>query len=252
MDLYVFVLILFFSVWGFSYFSFKSITYAYIGLQANIALVISMGQAGGPPVTLEPALERLGGIVIGIVASFLVGNVLWRTDFFSILSRHLRKLFHFLVHNINQILQPSEKEMCLYDLTSPFWLCRGLLEAFPNEYFKEKKRAKLVEFKNNFLQMTMVQATISHIYDGIDRSSAYATAAQYTIELEALEKAVLALYNSDQEAFRKSIRQQIDELLAKCELSAAYLAAPGDELANCIAYINALSQLSRLDPFVKN
>lgn len=246
-DLYSFIVILFFSVWLFSYFSFKYTAYAYVGLQANIAFAIAMGQSGSPPVELEPALERLAGIVIGIVASFLVGNVLWRTDFFSLLSRNLRKLFRFLVHNLDELLQASETKICLYDLTNSFWLCRGLLEAFPNEYFKEKKRSKLIEFRNNFLQMTLVQATISHIYEGIDQEGARTIAASYGIDLSILEEAVLALYKSfEAKGLCESVLHCIDKFLSKNELSSAYQLRPSKELANCIAYMNALSQLRKI------
>ncbi|CDZ77106.1 p-hydroxybenzoic acid efflux pump subunit AaeB [Legionella massiliensis] len=248
LDLYCYVLILFFSIWLFSYFSFKYIAYSYIGLQASIAMVISMGQAGGPPVNLEPALERLGGIVIGIVASFLVANVLWRTDFFSLLSRHLRKLFRFLIQNLNQLLQTDTQEKRLYDLTSSFWLCRGLLEAFPLEHFKKKKQEKLIDYKKGFIQMTLIQTTISHIYDGIDRDSAYVTAANYQIDLKELEQHLLALYNADKEESCEFAKQKIDKDLAKIDLSSTYLSHPSDELANCITYINALNQLRRAYP----
>lgn len=245
MDLYDFSLILFGSIWAFSYFSFKYTGYSYIGLQANIALIITIGQAGGPPIELEPGLERLGGILIGIVASFLVANVFWRTAFFSILSRHLQKLFRFLAYNLNQLLQAQGKEVRLYDLTSLLWLCRGLVEAFPNDYFKQQKREKLIEAKNRFVQMTLIQATISHIYDGIDRESAYAIASQHDIDLPALERAIMKLYTTDSPVLCETIKQQIDAILAKADLSSVYLKAPSDKLANCITYMNALGQLKK-------
>jgi uncharacterized membrane protein YccC len=246
MNLYDFMLILFCSVWAFSYFSFKFSNYSYIGLQANVALVIAMGQAGGPPVALEPALERLGGIVIGIVASFLVANVLWRSDFFSVLSRHLQKLFRFLVYNINQLLQ--QKDPCFYDLTNLFWLCRGLVEAFPNDYFKGLKQKKFIIAKDSFIQMTLIQATISHIYEGIDRESAYAIAASHKIDLKNLEGAVRGLYNAKTALLCDSFKKQIDDFLVKMDLSAVYLKKPGAALSNCIAYINALGQLRHSYP----
>lgn len=70
------IVLLFFFVWIFSYCSFKYAQYSYIPLQANIAMIITLAQEGGPPVELEPPLERLGGIVIGILASFIVASLL--------------------------------------------------------------------------------------------------------------------------------------------------------------------------------
>lgn len=243
MNLYDFILILFLAVWGFSYFSFKYPTYSYIGLQANIALIISMAQAGGPPIELEPALERLAGIVIGIVASFLVANVLWRTDFFSLLTRHLRRLFRFLVYNLNELLLGDQKKSSLYDLTSLFWLCRGLLEAFPEGYFKAKKQERLEAAKKRFVQMTLIQATISHIYESINKDSAHAVAAKYKIELEALERDIVALYQANKTETWKHIKQRIDKLLPTFDLSPYYAMTPSTELSNCISYIHALNQL---------
>ncbi len=252
MNLYDFILILFCAVWAFSFFSFKFSNYSYIGLQANVALIIAMGQSGGPPIALEPAMERLGGIIIGIVASFLVTNVLWRSDFSTVLSRHLRKLFRFLVSNMNNLLETQGNDFCFYELSNLFWLCRGLLEAFPNDYFKGQKQEKFIAAKNSFIQMTLIQATISHIYEGIDRESAYVIAVNHKIDLKDLEEAVRGLYNADTAPLRYSFKKQIDELLVKMDLSADYLKNPGAALGNCIAYINALGQLrhSYLDCFI--
>ena len=108
MNLYDLILVLFFAVWGFSYFAFKYTKYAYIGLQANIALVISLAQAGGPPTDLAPPLERLGGIFIGITASFLVANILWRTDLLSMAFGHVRKLFRYLRYNMIELLHVEQ------------------------------------------------------------------------------------------------------------------------------------------------
>ena len=246
MNLYDFIVLMFFAVWGFSYFSFKNITYSYIGLQANVALIISLAQEGGPPIDLEGGLERLAGIVIGIVASFLVANVLWRTDFFSLLSRHLRKLYRSLVYNINALLLGRQKNVSLYDLTSLLWLCRSLIETFPEGYFKGKKQERLEQAKKNFVQMTLIQATISHIYGSVDLASAHNTAAKYNIELKELEKGVVTLYQTNEPAVRESIKQKMDESLAGIDLSSFYAATPGPELSNCISYLNALNQLRQM------
>ncbi|WP_231852145.1 FUSC family protein [Legionella micdadei] len=243
LELYSFMLILFLSIWGFSYFSFKYIPYGYIGLQANIVIIIFMAQAGGPPTELEPAMERLAGIVIGIVSSFLVGNVLWRTDYFSILVRHLHKLYRFLIYNMSQLLQFEPSKARLYDLTGLFWLCRGLLEAFPESHFKGKKQQRIIHARKNFEQMVLIQAIIGHINDAIDRNGAHATAASYGVNLKELEDAVVGLYHADTEEEKIQLHQRLEENLGKFDLGIQYAKSPTNELTNCIAYINALNQL---------
>lgn len=61
----------------FSYITFNSPHYGYIGLQANIALALCLVQAGGPPTTITPALMRLSGIVLGIGSTLAVAYLLW-------------------------------------------------------------------------------------------------------------------------------------------------------------------------------
>ncbi|KTD27468.1 FUSC family protein [Legionella maceachernii] len=242
-NLYNFMLILFFAIWGFTYFSFKYIPYGYIGLQANIVIIIFMAQASGPPTELEPALERLAGVVIGIVSSFLVGNVLWRTDYFSILERHLHKLYRFLLHNLSQLLQLEPSKAQLYDLTDLFWLCRGLLEAFPESHFKGKKRQRITQARSYFEQMVLMQATIGHIYDAIDRNKAHATAASLGVNLHELEEAVVGFYRADTPKKSEQLNQYLHEKLEKFNLAIPYAKSPTDELGNCIDYVNALNQL---------
>ncbi|MBA2656317.1 MAG: FUSC family protein [Tatlockia sp.] len=246
-NLYDFSVILFFSVWAFSYFSFKYSAFSYIGLQANVALIISLAQAGGPPVALRPALERLAGIIIGIVASFIVTNILWRTNLFSLLTRQLQKLFHLLVQNLHQLLQ-DRQDQGFYDLSNLFWICRSLVESFSMDKFKGLKQRKLIRAKRYFIRMTLIQASISHINLNLDRASAHQVAASYSINLKALENAIIALYDSKTIALHESIKKQIDGILALSDLSIVYLKNPSASLSNCIAYINALNQLKKSFP----
>lgn len=164
LDLYSFILLLFVATWAFSYFSFKFTDYAYIGLQANIALVIALAQAGGPPADLSPPLERLGGVIIGITASFIIANLLWRTDIFSLMQRQQAKLFKGLCYNRNILLdQTKSNDSELYDLATLFWLNRGLLESLETLSLSKKKQMKLDKAKQRFEQMTLMQAMLAHL-----------------------------------------------------------------------------------------
>lgn len=242
LNLYEFILILFFAAWAFSYFSFKYSDYAYIGLQANLALVIAMAQAGGPPTDLVPPLERLGGIVIGIVASFLIANVLWRSDMFSLLSRELSKLSHFLINNMNRFVLTGEKERGAYDLTNIFWQCRGLLETLAGEPLNTKKRERLTQAKARFDKMTLIQATLSHIVSHINRKEAHQTAKSLGIDLPQLEELILALYKNKTDP--QLIKKQIAPLLSGIDRSAASIS--DNDRTNFFSYLNSLKQLERL------
>ncbi|HHF7349917.1 TPA: FUSC family protein [Legionella feeleii] len=246
MNLYDLILVLFFAVWGFSYFAFKYTKYAYIGLQANIALVISLAQAGGPPTDLAPPLERLGGIFIGITASFLVANILWRTDLLSMAFGHVRKLFRYVRYNMIELLSVKKEKEKLYDLANLFWVSRGLLESFNEEQLSPKKQKKLIEAKRKFAQLALIQATISLIHRSIDQEKAHNTAVSLGINLDTLEQMVKTLYDTKQPDKRQMFKSQIEAQLAQIEPVIYSVKATDIDLDNCIAYVNALTQLAML------
>ncbi len=245
MDLYDFSIVLFFSVWAFSYLMFKFPKYAYIGLQANIALVISLAQEGGPPASLAPPLQRLGGIFIGIISSFLVANVLWRSDVLTLLNRYLNKLYRFISYNLNQILSTTGNEITLHDLASLFWNSRGLIESLTDARFNVKKQNKLTELSRRFESLVFIQATISHMLLAIDRGKAEATARLFELELSPIEKKLVVLYEHHDVAAGQELSQQLQEMLTTIELKSTYIKIDSNELRNFLAYINALKHLAQ-------
>ncbi len=244
MDLYDFSIILFFSVWAFSYLMFKFPKYAYIGLQANIALVISLAQEGGPPVFLAPPLQRLGGIFIGIISSFLVANVLWRTDVLSLLNRYLDKLYRFITYNLNQILTTTGNEIILHDLANLFWNSRGLIESLTHVHLNAKKQSKLVELSRRFESLVFIQATISHMLLAIDRVKAEVTARIFDLELSPIEKKLVVLYEHHDVRLGQELSHQLQEILTTIESKSAAIKIDSNELRNFLAYINALKHLA--------
>lgn len=244
MNLYDFMLLLFFAIWGFSYFSFKYTDYAYIGLQANIALVMTLAQAGGPPTDLAPPLERLAGIFIGIVASFLVANLIWRRDLFTMLFRNLEKLQHFLFHNLSVLL--LDKTEKLYDLRHLFWLCRSLIEAINPEHLKANKQESLTAAKRRFEQMAIMQAAISHIDESINKELAGRLALTLGFDFFDIEQAIIRLYKTKGWQEKELIKQHIEASFAKIDFKPYYQTIPNAELINCLSYINSLKQLVTL------
>jgi p-hydroxybenzoic acid efflux pump subunit AaeB len=194
MTLYDFILVLFFAVWGFSYLMFKWPKYAYIGLQANIAVIISLAQEGGPPILLDPPLQRLAGVVIGIVASLIVANVVWRSDVWSILNRYIWKLEQYIKFNLNHLLLVPPAQKSFHDLASLFWTARGLIESLEDESLTAKKQERLRRLRKKFEALVITQATISYILVTIDKEKAIATAALFDLDLPLYEKKLVMLY----------------------------------------------------------
>ncbi|RAP35909.1 hypothetical protein B1207_10020 [Legionella quinlivanii] len=242
-NLYNFIILILAGVWAFSYFSFKWPADAYIGLQANLALVITIAQEGGPPTSLTPPLERLGGIFIGIAASFLVANVLWRTDLWHILLRQIAKLKRHLIHNCKQILMSEYKMKRPYDLVNQFWLTRGVLETLEVEgQTNEKKLPQLQAIHDEYDKLVMMQATLSHIQETVNQQQAISTASQLSFDLKQLAETVGGLYEEVNSSKVSETQTQLKLLMHKLvEQGEAFST---DELENCEVYLQALYQLT--------
>ncbi|CAM3073403.1 p-hydroxybenzoic acid efflux pump subunit AaeB [Legionella steigerwaltii] len=243
MDLYDFILIFFLSIWAFTYFMFKVPKYSYIGLQANIALIISLAQEGGPPVYLGPPLQRLGGIVIGIVASFIVANLIWRSDVWTMLNRYLNKLYVYIGQNLKQILLTSENQKKIHDLANLFWTSRGLLESLVDEPLSTKKQSLLTELWKRFDSLVMIQATISHILGAINRDKVEETARLLGCDLFFYEHEVCVAFNQHDTAYGLKLSHQLQDLLSEIDKKRAFAQVPDNDLRGFLAYINALNQL---------
>ncbi|KTD65439.1 FUSC family protein [Legionella shakespearei] len=255
MNLYDFICVLFFSVWGFSYFMFKFTKYSYIGLQANIALIITLAQEGGPPVLLDPPLQRLAGIMIGIIASFIVANVIWRSDVMTILNRYLNKLYKYMTFNLNQVLLApgdggvSQAEVpgegkSLHDLANLFWLSRGLIESLSAESLSAKKQERLKNLTQRFESLVVTQATISHILVTINQEKAKATAQRMGYDLSSYENNLVHCFQQHDVSGGLALAEQLKGILAEIESNPAFAHESDEDLRNMLAYVNALHQLA--------
>ncbi|MDR3443517.1 MAG: FUSC family protein [Legionella sp.] len=243
MDLCDFILVFFGSVWAFSYFMFKLPKYAYIGLQANIALIISLAQQGGPPVDLAPPMQRLAGIFIGILASFIIANLVWRSDVWTMLNRYLNKLYTYMDYNLRQVLLVPGNEKTLHDLANLFWLSRGLLESLADEPLNHKKQAALAVLTKRFESLVMTQATISHILVTIDKEKVQNSAVLFNYDLLFYEHAVLRCFEQHDTAGGLIISRELLDFLATISAQPAFSEVPNEDLRVFLAYINALNQL---------
>lgn len=244
MNLFDLIVVLFLSIWAFSYFMFKKAKYSYIGLQANIALIIALAQEGGPPVLLDPPLQRLAGIIIGIVSTFIVANVLWRSDVWSILNRYLEKLYNYVTFNLNQVLLVSEDQRTLHDSANLFWVTRGLLESLGNENLSDRRQNRLDRLIPRFESLVISQATISHILVTIDINKAHQSAKLLQFDLTLYEKKLVEFYKHHQIQEGLDLSQVFNEFLEDIEKKQGYSKIRDSELRNLLAYINALKQLA--------
>ncbi|KTC88719.1 FUSC family protein [Fluoribacter dumoffii] len=243
MNLFDFIVIFFLSIWGFSYFMFKSPQYSYIGLQANIAVIISLAQKGGPPVYLGPPLQRLAGIVIGIAASFLVANLIWRSDVWTMLNRYLQKIYTYMGENLQQILLTRGDQKKLHDLGNLFWNSRGLLESLADDPLSPKKQILLNELRNRFDSLVMIQATMSHILGAINREKVAETAQILGCDLGFYEREIWRVFNQRDSAYGLKLSQQLQEVLSKTTKKPGFFQISTPDARGFFAYINALNQL---------
>lgn len=229
--------IVFLSVWAFSYFMFRFNQYNYIGLQANIALIISLAQEGGPPTELAPVLERLAGIFIGISATFLVANLLWRQDTLSVLNRYIAKLNRYLLDNLKSLCNETRPAK-LHDVASLFWNSRGLIETLSNQSLKRAGVEKLSALRMRFDSLVMQQAILSHIAATTDRQAIVTDIPECNGLLKKLEMNIIELYATHPQASDTELKNST--LVIYQEL--VQLKTTADK-SNLLSYLNALKQL---------
>jgi len=243
MNLYDLLWLIFIGVWGFSYFSFKKVSYAYIGLQANLALIISLAQEGGPPTALSPPLERLGGIFIGIAASFIVANGLWRTNLWKTMEGQMEKLKGNLAQNGFNLLHTSTRKKSLYALSNLFWLTRGAIETLDKESSSPKKEWLLLQAKSDYEILVVIQATIRHIQDTVNQDEACDYARLYEVNLRQFADEVAQFYRQrncdDKDHFIEVLKHAAQHLFQQPLHEVATL----DAMENCHVYLQALIQL---------
>ncbi|KTD31700.1 p-hydroxybenzoic acid efflux pump subunit AaeB [Legionella moravica] len=244
MNLYELIIILLFFVWAFSYFMFKMTEYSYIGLQANIALIITLAQQGGPPIGLDPPLQRLAGIIIGITATIIVANVVWRSDVWTILKRYIDKLYRFIAFNLEQVILVAEDQRSLHDLANLFWLSRGLITSLGNEQLSLKKQNLLSALTQRFESLVIVQATISHILVTIDLKKAHETALLFQFDLLSHEKKLIESFNLQNSTAGLNLSQTFGDFVTNIDHHAAFASANDESIRNLLAYVNALKLIS--------
>ncbi|WP_258956563.1 FUSC family protein [Legionella sainthelensi] len=252
MSLYLLLVIIFFTVWAFSLFSFRHINYAYLGMQANVAIILVMAEHGASVMTVLPAIERMAGIVIGIVASFVVANLIWRMSLPDMICRYLSKLQLNLAHNVACLLAGNDKKTKYLDLIDTFWTCRELLNNAIQKYaLVRTPRAQWTPRQWQIDQaiemerlLNSIQVTLNNVRESMDRNRAIKSASTYGIDLSVLERKILELYCSKPSRSMLAPDHLYTQQALEVLMEVKGLSEPNHvELENCAAYVLALEQL---------
>jgi|GEM_PF-6987077 len=98
MALYVFqfnltflLLLLFIVTAFFATLSAKSKTYGMGAIQANFAFILCLVSKAGPSADIALPLQRVAGIILGIIATFIVSQLLWPSPTEKVLQQYLSK-----------------------------------------------------------------------------------------------------------------------------------------------------------------
>ncbi len=223
-NLYVFALAILYLVWLFSYFSFHYTRYNYLGLQASVALIMTLAQEGGPPTSIRAPLERLSGIIIGIVASFIVANLIWRTDLVSVLKRQITRIKLMLHHNACCYFakDPTPK---YFDVAPALRYCDELLET-------------LAETQN----LPKVHQALQTTLIALQRFDSILLTMQQTVHVNAAKITIKQLSLPDPAAFSAEMENLFQQILHAPNVANLTLY----ELENVFAYVYNLKQLDQI------
>ncbi|MBB71672.1 MAG: hypothetical protein CMF50_04685 [Legionellales bacterium] len=128
------LMVLFVFGWLFSYIMFYKPKYAYAGLQANLALAITLVHVGGPPHSIAPALHRLTGILVGIGATFIVSQLFWPFHPKRMLEKNIRYSFTAIGQTFHDVVSGNLQDSAdihqrQIDFNSTFQRKRALLDS---------------------------------------------------------------------------------------------------------------------------
>ncbi len=115
-DTRILMLVLYIFCWLFAYIRVIKPKTIFMCQQACIALAMTLLQSTIPPITIAPALERLAGILIGIAAAFIIGQLIWPSDPHKMLQASIQRTYSKLRTLYNKLIfkQLTNKEITHY------------------------------------------------------------------------------------------------------------------------------------------
>ena len=183
----IFELLVMIFVFGtlFSYITFNSKRYAYIGLQANVALLLCLVQVGGPPESIAPVLLRLSGILLGIGATFTVSYLLWPQHALPTYQSLLQRVTHQLPCVVKQVISLSSDQSSvdhlLTQINKDITECQQVQSAITDK----KSDNKIIQHDTKSLttlSQLMMLSTNCHAEVDIDKVKALAI--RFNIDLQ--------------------------------------------------------------------
>lgn len=202
----VFSLSLFGGVFHYLFFKLKKNNYLFF--QANLAFIITLVQVGGPPDSLAPPLQRLAGIVIGILCSSLVANAFWRHTKQSYTINRITKLYQLVLTNLQLSIAGQVK---LHNLSPLISLIRDYFDKLPDT-------VKLGNYNILFEQLIQVQRLLKLNTVTINQTI-LASATHLNCDIKNYQNQVLHLFkhyqNKPIELLSSQARIDLSESLMK-------------------------------------
>lgn len=201
MDLPIFLVMLFTFSWVFAYYANTALPIAYASLQANIAFCLTFIQAYGPPTTLTLPLQRLSGIVLGVLGILIVSRLVWPAHPKQLLKHTVNQIFLTLIDYYKAVFISAEADFKLAEtnlsvfftnaekLITSIKLRKGQAQALANH-----AQAVIHLQKDLF-------AAIYATYHTVDINNAYPLLAKMDFSIEEIHEFVLHQLTACQEAF---------------------------------------------------
>ncbi len=120
-----YLLIIFIVLLGFNYVHYADESINYFGTQASVAYLVGITATNSPILLISPALERLAGIIMGVLVSVLISSFLWPFTTKDAISKQIQKInpiYSSIIIYLKEYLSDSkyQKLFNYYDITKKF------------------------------------------------------------------------------------------------------------------------------------
>ncbi|MAZ40170.1 MAG: hypothetical protein CMF49_08615 [Legionellales bacterium] len=219
-DFPVLILSLFIFGWIFGYLSSTESRYAYAALQANMALAITLVNGQSPLLTIEPAMQRVGGVLFGIAVAFLVARFIWPVHPKQLLKKLANKIFKLEKKIFDNILSTNKKieSTQLSQAISEYLNLLTTFKVYRHDDDNDLKQAILI--RRILCRLSTIILTLSY---KTDYSKAKVLANFYHVNLDQAHHAISELidrleYDGLTQQFKQTVmnvKEDISQMLNK-------------------------------------
>lgn len=193
-------------VWVFSYITFSKSMYAYIGIQANIALLIALVNLIGPPISPGLIIGRLSGMLLGIITSSLVNIFIWPVHPKQIFQRAIKNNYMYLQKLLPKFISSqslSPEDVTLFQSLSQSINQANLALQTIKKYRENKERAlsaweKHLEFQQYYLDQFKLMDNLNEF------NQVKATTRLFSIDFQKIQNDLLHSILCHAEEFNKN------------------------------------------------